>query len=170
VIKEGENYGFLNIFLNIKENPDLQLTIDLNDLKKKRDFKIFTDVPSLKQAFISILKEINDRGVKENVRITLSEEKLNNKKTVALKIIHKDSTSKKSAEELANNIETNGGRFNIIYDNLRSICDWSIDTKCIDEKRYKIDYLYPEIDNNKPHITLLEDPLEGFTYILRFYI
>jgi ankyrin repeat protein len=171
VIKEDEKESrLLKRFLHIKKVSDFKLKIDLDDLKKKRSFKIFTDVPRLEQALIAILKEISDYGPEKSVKVTLSKENFHDKKTVVLRIIHKDSSSTKSAKELASAIEDNGGRFETIYSNLRSVCDWSIDTICGDEKRYKIDYLYPKIDEDERHITQINDPLEGFTYILRFYL
>jgi len=181
-----KKYPFKEIFINLRKSlrsqENFDLSINLDDLKVKQDFKIFTDVRSLKEALSAILNEINDHILKKEdeieknnqqlnkkVKITIIQEKFNDKETVVLKIIHLKSASTKSAEELADNIKTNGGRFNIIYNNLLSICDWSIDTECKDEKRYKIDYLYPNIDHNKPHITPIDNSLEGFTYILRFY-
>ncbi len=176
VIKQNDkNSRFLKRFMEIRKklSRDNKFTaeIDLNGLKIEQDFKIFTDVPKLEQAIISILEEINDMGENQKVKVSFKEEELSKiEKTVLLMITHIDSTSKKSAEELEKNIEKNGGRFKDIYNNLLSVCDWSIDTICKDGVRYKIDYLYPTIDNDKPHITHILEKNEGFTYILRLYI
>jgi hypothetical protein len=88
---------------------------------------------------------------------------------VEVKIIHKDSKSSKTAQQLTKTIYENGGNFKTIYENFTSVCDWSIDTICKDNNRYKIDFLYPEIDNDKPHYEKIDDTIEGFTHILRFY-
>ncbi|MBD3842235.1 MAG: hypothetical protein IE909_10185, partial [Campylobacterales bacterium] len=181
--KEAMNH-FKSLFVIKQDNKDLKLLKKFTKLRKENNYKfnldleqikeadvenVFTDVHKLELALATMLSEINDRvdDGKGNVKVTLEQDKQKN--MVILKIIHIGSASKSDAATLEKAIEKDGG-FKGIYNNLSSVCDWSIETICPDNKRYKVDYLYPEIDNNKPHSYQIDEQMEGFTHILRFYI
>ena len=128
--------------------------------------KFFTDTYTLKETIKLILKDINEH-CNSNINIKIQATDLGTQ--IEIKIIHLNSSSPKTAKVLEKTIEDNGGNFKTIYNNLKSLCDWSINTICNDSKGYHIDFLYPEIDNEKPHSRPIDDKIEGFTHILRFY-
>ena len=170
VIKQdNKDLKLLKKFTKLRKENKYKFNLDLEQIKEVSIENIFTDVHKLELALSTILSEINDRvdEGKSEVKVTLDQ---NEQKTmVTLKIIHTGSISKSDAETLEKAIEKDGG-FKGIYKNLSSVCDWSIETICPDGKRYKVDYLYPEIDSNKPHSYQIDEQMEGFTHILRFYI
>ncbi len=168
VIKQdSKDLKLLKKFTKLRKENIYDFKLDLEQIKTVDHENIFTDVERLEFALSTILSEINDRVDRGNeVKVIIEPDKKTN--TVVLKIIHIGSTSKSDVDDLVNAINKSG--FKGIYENLRSVCDWSIETFCSDEKRYKIDYLYQEIDNNKPHSYPIENEIEGFTHILRFYV
>lgn len=168
VIKQDSKaLKLLKKFTKLRKDNEYDFTLHLDSLKDTDIENIFTDVTRLELALSTILSEINDRVDKgQDVKVVIEQ---NDAKTIAtLKIIHIGSTSKSDADILEKAIEKGG--FKGIYENLTSVCDWSIETICPDQKRYKVDYLYPEIDNDKPHSYPIDEQIEGFTHILRFYI
>ena len=172
VVKQNDKkLKLLKKFTKIKKELGLK-SIDLNDLKKDKIDKFFTDTKRFEKALTLILKDIQENSNDDKKDIMIEADTIfeNGKDVVEIKIIHIDSTSLKTAEALKETIDKNGGNFQTIYSNLLSVCDWSIDTICQDKKRYRIDYLYPEINNTKPHCTQIDDESRGFTHILRFYI
>jgi len=172
VVKQNDKkLKLLKKFTKIKKELGLK-SIDLSDLKKDKIDKFFTDTKRFEKALTLILKDIQENSFDDKKDIIVEANTIveNGNDMVEIKIIHIGSTSPKTADALKETIEKNGGNFQTIHSNLRSVCDWSIDTICQDKKRYRIDYLYPEIDNTKPHCTQIDDESRGFTHILRFYI
>jgi ankyrin repeat protein len=170
VIKQdNKDLKLLKKFTKLRKENNYKFNLDLEQIKEANVNNIFTDVDGLESALATMLTEINDRvdDGKDHVKVTLEQDE--SKNTVILKIIHVGSTSKSDAATLEKAIEKDGG-FKGIYNNLSFICDWSVETICPDNKRYKVDYLYPEVDNNKPHSYQIDEQMEGFTHILRFYI
>ncbi len=154
----------------LKKAPDFKIDINLDNLKETKISKFFTDTKRLIQAIRVILLDINEH-VQDDTEVVIIEANeiiLKEIDMVEIKIIHINSKASQTSETLKETINKNGGNFQTIYNNLISVCDWSIDTEC-SNGRYKIDYLYPQIDNNKPHCTKIEDTIRGFTHILRFY-
>ena len=137
--------------------------------KKKTSLKSVLTIVSLIIVVFVVGVALSDIVVDDSQKDELSVDK-NDTEMIEIKVIHVNSTSSKTAEALKETIDKNGGNFQTIYKNLISVCDWSIETICQDGKRYRIDYLYPEIDNTKPHYTQIENEIRGFTHILRFYI
>ena len=171
VIKQSDkNLKLLKRFTKIKKDLQLDIKIDLNNLKKDKIDKFFTDTIRFEKALKLILEDINAQGEETKKDVIIEANTIEDGEIVEIKIIHLDSSSSKTADALKETINDNGGTFESIYNNLRSVCDWSIETTCQDEGRYRIDYLYPEIDNTKPHCTKIEDSIKGFTHILRFYV
>lgn len=160
---------FTKIRKELKEESLLEIKLNLDDLKENKIDKFFTDAQRLEKALKLILIDINE-NLKENTKEVIIEANVKEESIVELKIIHVASKNSTSADVLKETINKNGGNFKSIYDNLISVCDWSIDTICSDGKRYKIDYLYPELKNNEPICTQIDDTPKGFTHILRFYI
>lgn len=160
----------IEIKKELKKVNDFEIEIDLDYLKEHDIDKFFTDTQRFEQAIKTIFQDINEnmKDDNKNVVIEADEIVINNIKMIEIRIIHINSCSSQSSQLLKETINTNGGNFKSIYDNLLSVCDWSIDTVCSDG-RYRIDYLYPQIDNNKPHCNPIEDTIRGFTHILRFY-
>jgi len=161
---------FIEIRKEFKKVNNFEIKIDLNGLKEISIDKFFTDTQRFEQAIKIIFKDINEnsKDSTKKVIVEANEDTINGMPMVEIRIIHIDSESLTNSENLKKAITKNGGNFKSIYNNLLSVCDWSIDTVCSDG-RYRIDYLYPQIDNNKPHCIPLEDTIRGFTHILRFY-
>lgn len=80
-----------------------------------------------------------------------------------IRIKHIGSTSGKTSNELLN--RKYEGDFGSIFKELCSLCDWSIETICIDGS-YRLNYLK---SNDINDIEKLDYKLDGFTHILRFY-
>ncbi len=173
VVKQNDKkLKLLKIFIELRKQLKLSIKLNLDDLKEDKIDKFFTDVDRFKKGLKIMLKDINENADESTKDVTIKAQEADD--VIEIKIIHISSRSSKTAQQLSNTIYDNGGNFKIMYDNFRSVCDWSIDTICQDENkdeknRYQIDYLYPEVDNNKPHYRKIDDTIEGFTHILRFY-
>ncbi|MDQ7046342.1 MAG: ankyrin repeat domain-containing protein [Sulfurovum sp.] len=161
---------FIEIRKSLKKEEDFELNIDLNSLKEITIDKFFTDTKRFEQAIETIFQDINENSKDDTkeVIVEASEISIDKVNMIEIRIIHIDSHSSQNSEDLKDTISKNGGNFKSIYNNLLSVCDWSIDTVCSDG-RYRIEYLYPQIDNNKPHCNPIEDTIRSFTHILRFY-
>ena len=172
VVKQNDKkLKLLKKFIKIRKELNIK-SIDLNDLKQGKIDKFFTDTRRFENALTLILQDIQENFSEDTKDIVVEADTIsfNDEDMIEIKIIHINSTASKTAEALKKTIDKNGGNFHTIYKNLLSVCDWSIDTICKDGKRYRIDYLSPETDNNKVHCTQIDDESRGFTYILRFYI
>ena len=161
---------FTKIRKELKQEGKFEIKINLDNLKENKIDKFFTDVQQLEQAFKLILSDINENAKEDTQNVVIEADVIDEENMIELKIIHINSTAPITADRLTETINKNGGNFKSIYDCLLSVCDWSIDTICSDGNRYKIDYLYPQIDNSKPHCTPIDKTPRGFTHILRFYI
>lgn len=161
---------FIDIRKELKKVNNFEIKIDLNYLKEHDIDKFFTDTKRFEQAIKTVFKDINEnmKDDTKNVVIEADELVIDTINMIEIRIIHINSCSSQNSQFLKETINKNGGNFKSIYNNLLSVCDWSVDTVCSDG-RYRIDYLYPQIDNNKPHCTPVEDTIKGFTHILRFY-
>ncbi len=173
VVKQNDKrLKLLKIFIELKKQLKLSIKLNLDDLKEDKVDKFFTDVDRLKKGLKIMLTDIDENADENTKDVIIQAQEVDD--VIEIKIIHRSSSSSKTAEQLSETINDNGGNFKTIYDNFRSVCDWSIDTICQDgiedeKSRYQIDYLYPEVDNNKPHYRRIDDTIEGFTHILRFY-
>ncbi len=168
VIKQNDKkLKLLKIFTKLRQELNLSIKLNLDDLKEDKIDKFFTDVDRFKQGLKIILKDIESNADEDKKNVSIKAQEVDN--MIEIKIIHNNSRSSKTAQQLSKTINENGGNFKIMHENLVSLCDWSIDTICQDGNRYKIDFLYPEIDNDKPHYEKIDDTIEGFTHILRFY-
>ena len=165
VVKQNDKkLKLLKKFLDVKKDRNLEF--DLSDLKEDKIDKFFTDVTKLEEALKIIFDDIENISA-ENKKIKVTAEE--KRDFIEIQIIHLNSTSSKTAQQLLETIEKNGGNFQSIYKILTSLCDWHVDTVCSDGKRYLIEYLYPKSDDNKPHYKQIDLTNEGFTHILRFY-
>jgi len=170
VVKDEDNLNLMDRLDNIIKELDLKVEIYTDYLGENPIDKFFTDTQRFEQAIKIIFKDINEnsKDSTKKVIVEANEDTISGFPMIEIRIIHIDSKSSKSSENLKKAITVNGGNFKSIYNNLLSVCDWSIDTGCSDG-RYRIDYLYPQIDNNEPHSTKIDDSIRGFTHILRFY-
>jgi len=169
VIKQNDrNLKLLKKFTKLRKKLDLSIKLNLDNLKDDNIDKFFTDVETFESALSIILKDINENADEDKKDVVVTAEEPKGEDYIEVKIIHINSISSQTSDRLKETIDENGGNFKSIYDSLKSLCDWSIDTICSDKKRYKIDFLYPDIDNNKPHIIRIDETIEEFTHILRF--
>lgn len=166
VIKQDDkNLKLFKKFLDIKKKYK-DLEIDINDLKENKIDKFFIDVFKMESALKIIFEDISKIS-EENKKVKVLVNEDDN--YIELKIIHINSNSSKTLKQQREVIIKNGGNFKTIYNKLISVCDWSIDVVCRDNKRYIINYLDPKIENNECTYKQIEDINEGFTHILRFY-
>ena len=73
------------------------------------------------------------------------------------------STSRSDATNLLAEVED--GDFADIQENLKNLCDWSIESS-FEEANFRVNFLR---SNNVKEIQNLQDRPKGFTHILRFY-
>ncbi|MDQ7083973.1 MAG: hypothetical protein Q9M36_03175 [Sulfurovum sp.] len=154
VIKDEEKLDLFDRFDKIIDELDLNIEINLDYLGENPIDKFFTDTKRFEQAIKIIFKDINEhiRDNSQGIIVEADEIPIKGIDILEIKIIHINSSSSQNSNKLEETLHKNGGHFKSIYTNLISLCDWSIDTLCSDG-RYKIDYLYPKIDNNKTHCT-----------------
>jgi hypothetical protein len=127
-------------------------------------------VNKLESALSTILTEIHDRSEKNKGLVRITIEQNNKLNTIDLKIVHLGSASDSSIESLSKATEDKNGGFKGIYNNLISVCDWSVITYCNQEEKYfQIDYLKQE-DEEETNYHEIPSLVEGFTHLLRFYI
>ncbi len=83
-------------------------------------------------------------------------------------MIHENSSYPRTSENLKNTIGQTGN-FTTIYDSLKSVCDWEVETTCKDGAKV-IHYLYKQKDG-KPYSepSKEQNNISNFTHTLRFY-
>nr|MBL0721717.1 ankyrin repeat domain-containing protein [Sulfurovaceae bacterium] len=122
----------------------------------------YTDVEKFKSALELIFAGIiAKKSGSDTVEIKL---KKTNTESVEIHIIHKDSFSNRTKEEMFNQAED--GDFKEIKENLTNLCDWSVEDS-FEDKSYKVNYLR---SSNINEIEELDREIDGFSHILRFYI
>ena len=161
-IKNDENQKLIELFERVLDKCQLDLDIDLESIE---DFstKFFTDVIKLEDALVLILKDINKMDSNAEIRV-IADSALD---LITLKIIHKESTYNDDSSVLLNTISETGN-FKSIYDLLKYVCHWGIETECTDGVQ-KIHYLCPQTDSLSPYLDPSNTNVEGFTHVLRFY-
>lgn len=149
---------FYNIFVEISESLGSEFNINIDDKLCGQDF--YTDVQWLKGGINTTFTEIKKRTKFKSIDIEL---KADTHEYIEVSITQNDSESNKESEKLA--LEINDGDFKTISERFCSLCDWSIETKCLDGN-YRINFLR---DKNTQEIEKLDYEPKGFTHILRFY-
>jgi hypothetical protein len=143
-----------NIFANINLGRGFKKDI------AKLDKQFYGDVQYFVLALDKIFTEIKKRQEFKDISIFTEEVDDN---IISLKIIQKGSFSNQTADELLREIEN--GDFADIKHYLSNICDWSIEN-ISNEESYRVNYL---TSTNIKDIEKLENKIDGFTHILRFY-
>ncbi len=162
LIKNDEDLSLLDLFGRVLERLPEDINIDLEDIE---DFKgrFYTNVKQLESAIEIILKDIYKIDSNANIKISI----ISSEEMVDLKIIHKNSSYQESSEVLKNTIGKTGN-FTSIYENLRSVCDWEVETTCSDGAKV-IHYLYLQ-RNGEPYIeSSNSNDTSNFTHTLRIY-
>ena len=123
----------------------------------------YTDTEKFKSAISTIFSQMSEglRPKYPNITVECIGDSI--KEFIELKITQIDSVSQSSAEVMLK--ETNSGNFKSIKENLKNLCDWSIESS-FDDSNYRVNYLK---SNNIEDIEELEYKPVGFTHILRFY-
>jgi hypothetical protein len=154
-----------NILLNLLDEIELSLNklnkgfvleFEDNEIRGKT---FFTDFHWLSKGLIKIFEAISKRELYKLIRIYMK--KIDN--LLELRIVHISSKSNKDAEVLLS--ESDFGDVGDIKKYFCSLCDWSIEATHLD-KNFRINYLKSE---EIASIESLNDNIEGFTHILRFY-
>lgn len=163
LIKNDEGQKLIDLFERVLEECNLDLNIDLEEIEDFKD-RFYTDVKRLENALIIILKDIHKINPNANIKISINSD--NN--IVDLKIIHENSSYHGLSEQLKNTIGQTGN-FTTIFDCLKSVCDWEVETTCKDGAKV-IHYLYKQKDG-KPYSepSKEQNNISNFTHTLRFY-
>lgn len=163
LIKNDEGQKLIDLFERVLEKCNLDLNIDLEEIEDFKD-RFYTDVKRLEDALIIILKDIHKINPNANIKISINSD--NN--IVDLKIIHENSSYHGLSEQLKNTIGQTGN-FTTIFDSLKSVCDWEVETTCKDGAKV-IHYLYKQKDG-KPYSepSKEQNNISNFTHTLRFY-
>ncbi len=146
------------IFMEMKKTLSATFNTTIDKGLKGQDF--YTDVQWLKGGISTIFNEIKKRAQYNSVDIALTTD---NNECIEITITQNGSESNKESKKLA--LEINDGDFKTISERFCSLCDWSIETKCLDGN-YRINFLR---DKNIQEIKKLDYEPKGFTHILRFY-
>lgn len=87
--------------------------------------------------------------------------------SIRIEILQKGSYSDKALDDPKLNLA--GGDFKIIYRNLFSLCDWSVQSRFRGGQYYEIRYLDARKPGSTPEKSILPEDPGGFKYILTFY-
>ncbi len=153
-----EDKRLKEVFREIKKDilgKDFKLSLD----KSLDGVDFYTDVQHFKNGLRKIFQGASTRTQYPQINIKA---KKNDKGYVDIYITHIDSFSNKEPKELSQEIEN--GDFEDIKESFRSLCDWSVQDRYLDESII-VDYL-GEISKESFEV---EDTIDGFTHILRFY-
>jgi len=153
----NENNMLENIFMQEKKKLGREFKVELIKLKGR---SFYTDVEKFRYAIEKIFEEIQKREEFKNIKVEVVEPK---SEYMELKITQLTSTANRSAKDMLN--EVKDGDFKMLKDNLKNLCDWSIESS-YEDKGYRVNYLR---DSNSKEIEKLNDIPQGFTHILRFY-
>ena len=123
----------------------------------------YTDVQHLKNGLAKIFEEIAKRTQYPQIKIEAN--KNISEGYIDISIIHIESFSNKESIELLAEVED--GDFSDIKKSFCSLCDWSIRDKFSDGS-FQVNYL-GEYENKINKINKIDEEIEGFTHILRFY-
>lgn len=146
------------VFLEMKKSLNESFNTTVDKRLKGQDF--YTDVQWLKGGIHAIFDEIKKRSQFNLVDIEL---KADTHEYIEVSIAQNGSESNKESKKLA--LEINDGDFKTISERFCSLCDWSIETKCLDGN-YRVNFLR---DKDIQEIEKLDYEPKGFTHILRFY-
>lgn len=146
------------VFIEMKKSLNDTFNTSIDKQLKGQDF--YTDVQWLKGGINTIFDEIKKRSQFNSVDIEL---KTDTHEFVEVSITQNGSESNKDSKKLA--LEINDGDFKTISERFCSLCDWSIEAKCLDGN-YRINFLR---DKNIQEIEKLDYEPKGFAHILRFY-
>ena len=152
----NENNMLEDIFINQKEKYLGKLKITLNKLKGR---SFYTNVEKFELTINKIFEEIIKRDF---VHVKVKVVEVDNK-SIEIVIVQESSEAGRSAKEMLDEVEN--GDFKMLKDNLKNLCDWSIESSHEDEN-YRVNYLR---ESNIKEIEKLNYKPEGFTHKLRFY-
>ena len=133
------------------------------ELIKLKGVTFYTDTEKLTNVIKTIFSQISelDRQIYTNIKVEVTGD--STKEFIELKIVQEDATSGSSANVMLEEIKN--GDFSGIKENLKNLCDWSIESSH-EDKNYRVNYLK---SNNSQDIEELKNKPIGFTHILRFY-
>jgi len=133
------------------------------DLTKLVNQNFYTDTENFKNAISTIFSQMSEEPRHKYPNITVECIGDEIKEFTEIKIAQIDSVSQSSAEVMLRQIDN--GQFESIKENLKNLCDWSIESS-FEDSNYRVNYLK---SNNTEDIEELEYKPVGFTHILRFY-
>ena len=141
--------------------PDFTVEFAGNEFEK---VKLYIDVHLLFLAIKQFFEWIKEHKAQGNmIKISIENDKQG--KFWELRICHVGSDLQMSADH-AKFIKPSGD-LATVKKHLQHVADWEIDTKVKGGKSHKI-VLLPEVEHTKV-VSRLENPVEGFTHVLRLY-
>lgn len=162
-IKDDEGLKLIDLFERVLDKCPLDLNINLEEIEDIKE-RFYTNVRGLEDALSIILNDIYDINSNAKIKISVSSDD----NIVDLKVIHENSSYPRTSENLKNTIGQTGN-FTTIFDSLKSVCDWEVETTCKDGAKV-IHYLYKQKDG-KPYSepSKEQNNISNFTHTLRFY-
>ena len=156
----SDNDALFNLIENIREEVlyEKKFNLEYNE-EEILGLDFYTDIQWLSKGLKKIFEEIAKRGEYKIIKIYVKKDKDH----FSVYIEHTSSYSKKESNELSK--EINNGDFQDIKKYFCSLCDWSVEAKCLDGN-YRINYLKSQ---GVEEIEKLANEPKGFTHILRFY-
>ncbi len=152
----NENNMLSNIFIQQKKKLGRKFKIDLIKLEGRT---FYTDVEKFQLAIKKIFEEIKKRNF-FNIKVEVIEP---NSESIEIVITQLDSKAGKSAYDMLKEVED--GDFGMLKENLKNLCDWSIESS-YEGENYRVNYLR---QSSIKEIEKLDYKPNGFTHILRFY-
>ncbi len=159
VRREGD--VLLAYFEKKERELDQECEFEINNINLEAK-QFYTDTEKLIIVFDKIFDQFQDNSEFKNITAEVIEDKSG--LYYDLRITQHNSFSGKSATKLLKKI--NSGDFASIKENLKNLCDWSIESYH-NEVSYRVNFLK---SSNKDDIENLKQKPQGFTHVMRFYL
>ena len=147
-----------DIFIQQRKSLGRKFKVELVKLKGQT---FYTDTENFINAMTIIFSQIKERTEYSNIRVEIFGDAT--QEFVELYITQNNAESGSNATVMLS--ETDNGDFQGIKENLKNLCDWSIESS-FEGSYYRVNYLKSD---NKKDIELIEEKPKGFTHKLRFY-
>ncbi|HEX8378785.1 MAG TPA: reverse transcriptase family protein [Pedobacter sp.] len=155
-----ENNHLYNLFLELRKDI-LGYDFKLEQVNTKGQ-TFYTDVQWFRSALEKIFESIRSRPNFPNIKISV----VSTDNDIEIKIVHIGSSCSRDVKHPRITSPVSGD-FNSILNELKNLCDWSIESKFADGKYYRVNYLTSE---ESTQAILSTDYCDGFTHILKFYL
>lgn len=152
------------VFVN--PHPDYIESINGVKLSKIEKADFYTHTPSLREALLSIFKQIKKFDTSKKFSISYERDTSENYFIRKLIIKHYQSFPDKDFDVLKTEWNSSKGSMGSIRDNLMGFCNWSVETN-FDNKYVRVNILKEETTPEVEYIN--SSDVDGFKHILTFY-